>query len=583
MGTTSIGADEPHAVARAALLDRAIRVLLLLTVVVNLIYLGALLLPGDPASLLIDVWMSITAQWVPVGVFWLVAVRTRFARWEVILAAAGITFNAAGDTVYALLMDSSGNLPSPSPADVGYLLYYPLTMAALLVLVRRQSRSSTKAALFDGGVASLGAAAVLAVILEPVFTDATSGASLLDGAIASLYPLFDLLLVTAVVGISASPVLRIGPRWQFLILGFLLFTGADIAYALLDHEGAYVTGTPLDAAWTLGVACAAIWVDGVTRLDPDLPPLEARTRMVPVPAFAVLAGLGVLLVATQNPVPAIALVLAAAVVALAAVPVMFRHATLARLFEGQEQVVRRLEELDTSKSAMIATLSHEIRTPLTPILGYLDLILDDDAVLSASTRDRLRVVARNADRLQHLADNMLLLTGIESGATRPPRAPVDIGHVLRRVDESLRPYAESRDVELLVTTDAEAIVAADKDQLERAFSNVIENAVKFTAAAGSVQVQTASGIAVTGEPTVVISIADNGMGIPADELPNLFDRFFRATNAQDHAVQGTGLGLSIVREIVQTHDGDISVSSVLGEGTTFRITLPVLRDADDSP
>jgi signal transduction histidine kinase len=72
------------------------------------------------------------------------------------------------------------------------------------------------------------------------------------------------------------------------------------------------------------------------------------------------------------------------------------------------------------------------------------------------------------------------------------------------------------------------------------------------------------------------------MGIPADELPNLFDRFFRATNAQDHAVQGTGLGLAIVREIVQTHDGEISVSSVLGEGTTFRITLPVLQDADDS-
>jgi signal transduction histidine kinase len=351
---------------------------------------------------------------------------------------------------------------------------------------------------------------------------------------------------------------------------------------LLNHEGAYGAGTPLDAAWTLGVACAAIWVDGVTRREPDLPPAAARARMLPVPAFAVLAGLGVLLVATQNPVPAVALILAAAVVALAAVPVMFRHATLARLFEGQEHVVRRLEELDKTKSAMIATLSHEIRTPLTPILGYLDLVLDDDANLPVHARDRLRIVARNADRLQHLADNMLLLTGIESGAAQPSRAPVEIGQILQRVQEALGPFAASRDVELTVVGDREAIVAGDEDQLERALSNVIQNALKFTPAGGTVHVQAVPGIATTGQPTVTIGIADTGMGIPADELPNLFDRFFRATNAQDQAVQGTGLGLAIVREIVQAHDGEISVSSVLGYGTAVRITLPVLRDADDS-
>jgi hypothetical protein len=261
--------------ARRGRTERAIRALIILTLLVNVVYLGALLLPGDPAPVLVNIVLSLVAQWVPVSVFWLVAVRTRFERPEVILAAAGVTFNAAGDTFYAFAMNSSGELPSPSLADLGYLLYYPLTMAALLVLVVRQSHGSVKSALFDGAVASLGAAAVLAVVLGPVFTDATSGATFLNGAIAALYPLFDLLLITAVVAISASPALRLGPRWQFLVLGFLLFAGADVAYALLTDAGAYTAGTPMDALWTAGVASAAIWVDGVTRLEPDTgPPAE---------------------------------------------------------------------------------------------------------------------------------------------------------------------------------------------------------------------------------------------------------------------------------------------------------------------
>jgi signal transduction histidine kinase len=562
-----------------ARLDRAIRVLIILTVSVNVVFLGALLLPGDPASTLIDIWMSITAQWVPVGVFWLVAVRTRFARLEVILAAAGITCNAAGDTFYALAMDSSGNLPSPSLADLGYLLYYPLTMAALLVLVRRRSRSSVRSVLFDGGVASLGAAAVLAVILAPVFTDATTDTTPLDGAIAALYPLFDLLLITAVVGIFASPALRLGPRWQFLVLGFLMFTGADIAYALLNHAGAYNAGTPLDALWTAGVAFAAIWVDGVTDREPEPRPATSSARMLPVPAFAVLAGLGVLLIATQTTLPPVALVLAAATVALAAVSVMFRQATLARLLAGQEHLVRQLQQLDKSKSDVIDTMSHEMRTPLTSISGYLDLILDDDAELSADTRDMLRVVQRNAGRLQNLAENMLVLAGLESGGATPTTVPIEIGRLLRRVEESLRPFASSGRVDLRVVSEDAAIILGDEGQLERAFTNVMENAVKFTPPTGSVRVETEPTLGPTGQPAVAIDITDTGMGIPADELPHLFDRFFRATNAQDQAVQGTGLGLAIVREIVHAHRGDISVSSTPGEGTTFRITLPVLRSA----
>jgi signal transduction histidine kinase len=574
-------ASGPRHFVDGVLLARAIRVLIVLTVVANVVYLGALLLPGDPASALVDIWLSETAQWAPAVLFWLVAVRTGFARWEVVLAAAATTFNTAGDTYYSLAMSSDGNLPSPSLADLGYLGYYPLLMAALVVLVRRQSRKSHQSVALDAALAVLGTSAVLAVILGPIFADATSGVPPLDGIIPALYPLFDLLLVATIVGISASPVLRIGPRWQFLVLGLLFLTGADIAYALLNHRDAYSAGTPLDAAWSIGIALTAVWVNGVD-VSPSVPTTISSSsgRTLPVPAISVLAGLGVLLFATQAAVPTFALVLAAATVALSAVPIMFRQASLARLLEGQELVVEQLRKLNASKSDMIGTVSHEMRTPLTSIVGFVELVLDDPAGdLPEDAKDMLRVVDRNARRLENMVDNMLTMTRLESSDATPPAAPVVIARLLRATADSLRPFTTSRDVRLSITCDDSFIVEGDERQLERVFTNVMENAIKFSPAAGVVRIVAAPGTALVGEPSVEISISDSGMGIPDDELPQLFDRFFRASNARDTVVPGAGLGLAIVREIVHAHGGDIAVHSVLGEGTTFRITLPLHQPA----
>ena len=557
-------------------LARGIRSLVVAMVVANLVYFGALLLPGNPANDLVNVWLSVVVLWIPVGLVWLVAARAGFARWEVILAAAGITSNALGDTVYSLLMDSSGNLPSPSVADLGYLLYYPLTIAALVVLVRRQSNRITGSVLFDSSLAALGAAALLAVILGPVFADATSGATVVDGTIAALYPVFDLLLLAAVVAISASPVLRMGPRWHLLVLGLLLFAGADIAYALLNHGGGYETGTPLDAAWAAGVACCVLWVEGVDYARPDAPARLSRVPRIPVAALAVLVGLGVLLFATQVEVPLVALVLAAAAIALAAALVMVRHATMVRLLDGQQRVVERLTDLDRSKSEMIGTVSHEMRTPLTSILGFLELVLDDAGEpLPESSKNMLVVVDRNARRLHELVGNMLILTSLESGAGTRAHAPVEISRVLRRTAESLEPLARSRGVSLTVTCGDSAIVEGDETQLERAFTNLVENALKFTPADGAVQVTADSGVAIAGRPGVRVVVADTGMGVPAADVARVFDRFFRADNAKHEVVPGTGLGLAVARGIVQSHDGTIDVSSVLGEGTTFSVTLPV--------
>lgn len=580
LGSGALDRESLESHARPAW-DHSIRALIALTVIVNLIYLGALLLPGDPASILVNIWLSLAAQWVPVGVFWLVGMRTGFARPEVVLAAAGVTFNAAGETYYALAMNSSGELPSPSPADIGYLLYYPFTLAALLVLVVRQSQGSMKSAMFDAAVASLGAAAVLAVILRPVFSDATSGASLLNGAIAALYPLFDILLITAVVAISASPVLRLGPRWQFLVVGFLLFAGADILYALLTHHGAYRAGTPLDAAWTAGVAFAAIWVDGVTRSSSEPRTAGHVLRAPPVPALAVVAGLTVLLVGTQSRVSVVALGLAGLTVLLAAFSVMSRHAALSRLLDGQERLVGKLRELDRAKSDIIHTMSHEMRTPLTSILGYVDLILDDEDTLPPGAAARLHVVEHHARRLQDLAADMSILERLEFDDNPSRSAVVAIGPMLRRAEALLRPLADSREVQLCVTADLRTSVKGDEGELEHALTSVIENAVKFTPSRGRVDVELGRVSGPDKQPRVVITVTDTGMGIPSDELPQIFDRFFRASNAQNQAVQGSGLGLAIVREIVQAHHGEVLVSSVLDEGTIVRVTLPTRREPAD--
>jgi signal transduction histidine kinase len=564
--------------ARATLAARTINALIILAFIANLIYLGALLLPGAPATVLIDTWLATACQVLPVAVIWLVAVRTGFRRWEVNLVVAAITFNLAAETYYVAAMDSSGYLASPSPSDVGYLLFYPLMTAALFVLVLQKSRRVAGAVIVDSTLAALGVSAVLAVILVPIFDDAV-GADLVESVIATMYPVFDMLLVAVVVGISASPTLRKGPRWQFLVLGMLLFTGADIVYALLVLNEAYVGGTPLDAAWSLGVAFVAVWVNGLDRPRSRPPADDSRLRILPVPSLAVLAGLGVLLLGTQTQVPPIALGLAAASVALSAVPVMFRQAALARMVAGQQRLVERLTALDKSKSDIIGTVSHEMRTPLTSILGFQELVLNDAAgPIPDEAKDMLRVANRNARRLESMVGNMLTMARLESGGVGAV-VPVNIARVLNRSAESLRPFADSRKVDLMVVCEGSVVVEGDESQLERVFTNVMENAVKFSPADGMVHVDVSSCVPLRPEPSILISITDSGIGIPADEIPRLFDRFYRASNARENVVPGTGIGLSIVREIVEGHRGEIDVTSELGKGTTFRVVLPVRQPA----
>jgi diguanylate cyclase (GGDEF)-like protein len=242
-------------------------------------------------------WMGELVLWAPAAVCWMAVYQVGLRRPEVLLAAAAVTAFAAGDTYYTVMTVGGGSLPYPSLADVGYLLVYPLMLAALAVTVRRSVRGFASWMSLDAAVGFLGAAAVLAVLLRPVLDSTTVGPRSLATVVAAAYPLFDLLLAAAVVGIAALGDVSTDGRWGLLAAGLLVFAAADVVYALQVSAGTYVLGTLLDAGWALGLVLMALWVDGTARREPLVRQKTRATTAVAVlavPVVATAAALGVL-------------------------------------------------------------------------------------------------------------------------------------------------------------------------------------------------------------------------------------------------------------------------------------------------
>ncbi|KUL21657.1 ATP-binding protein [Actinoplanes awajinensis] len=235
----------------------------------------------------------------------------------------------------------------------------------------------------------------------------------------------------------------------------------------------------------------------------------------------------------------------------------------------QDLLISELRMLDQRKDVFIQTVTHELRTPLTSILGYTEMLAEDDDELSPTQRRSVNAVLRNAHRLQNTIGDLLLLDRPATAADTLTE-PVDLSALTAAVHAELGTAAQAK--ELRVTVDAEpAWVRGDRTQLQRALRKLVENAIKFTPAGGSVTCRCGAD-----EETVTIVVIDTGIGIPAADVSGLFTPFHRAGNAMDQAVQGPGLGLAIVRDIVRDHGGTISVESVVGRGSTFTVTLPAV-------
>jgi len=228
------------------------------------------------------------------------------------------------------------------------------------------------------------------------------------------------------------------------------------------------------------------------------------------------------------------------------------------------------------KDEFVALISHELRTPLSSILGYLELAVDE-GVRSPEQGQYLGVVERNATRLLGLVGDLLFTAQVGAGRFTLVRRPVDLVGLVRAAVDSAGPTADAAGVVLVVTgTENPVTLSGDGVRLEQALDNLISNAVKFTPRAGRVVVDVAVRDTTDGAPaTATVSVSDTGIGIPAAELAHLYGRFFRASTATRNAVPGVGLGLTITHAIVTAHGGELVVRSTVGEGTTFRVSLPM--------
>lgn len=384
---------------------------------------------------------------------------------------------------------------------------------------------------------------------------------------------------TSVVAVAVEAIVRDiaeAVRCDLCVLRYRAPSGEEVTRFHTDPAGPY----------------AALGDDEVVRLLPATPPEPSAHRTVVNPSAMPLGGprsmmivpirlgrerLGSIVVADEKgPHPwrgadTSALELIAGKVART----LFERVA----YEAERENVRQLRELDRQKDAFVSTVSHELRTPLTSISGYAEMLAHGAA--GELTPEQLRlveVIDRNTHRLQGIIEDILLLSTIEANDARAAHHEVDMAAVAQDVGENLLPVAGRKDVDLVVVAPHPAPVEGDPAHLERALTNLVANAVKFTPGGGRVRVSVA-----TTDGRVVATVEDSGIGIPAAQVPELFNRFYRASNAETASIPGTGLGLSIVRQIAVEHRGTVRVTSREGEGSTFHLDLPAAGSADAEP
>lgn len=248
---------------------------------------------------------------------------------------------------------------------------------------------------------------------------------------------------------------------------------------------------------------------------------------------------------------------------------------LARLSEGFNTMAAEVERSRQIVHRFVGTLSHELRTPLTSIRGFAQAVLDGSASSPAAVKRAMQIVDSEARRMQRLSTELLDLSRLQAGQVPMRQETVELGSLIQQCAEVLATSAQRRQVQVEVHLPTGLAVRGDADRLEQVFTNLLDNAIKFSPTAASVRI---SGALRDGEASArtrrrfaVVEIVNSGSPIPADELPRIFEQFYSGQEGRERG--GTGLGLPIAREIARAHGGDITVSSQ-DALTTFRVLLP---------
>ncbi len=228
--------------------------------------------------------------------------------------------------------------------------------------------------------------------------------------------------------------------------------------------------------------------------------------------------------------------------------------------------ITQLRQLEQMRKDFVANVSHELKTPLTSISGFVETMLDDPEMDPETRKKFLQIMAKETGRLNNLIDDLLELTRIESGKAYNVQQSVNLSEVVREVVEAMRPQAEAKGLELHMALGQGLKVRGSGSGLAQVVINLLDNAIKYTAAGGRISVT-----GYTRDNNVFVVIQDTGVGIPREELGRVFERFYRVDKARSRKLGGTGLGLAIVKHIVENHHGSIKVDSAPGAGSTFTL------------
>lgn len=232
--------------------------------------------------------------------------------------------------------------------------------------------------------------------------------------------------------------------------------------------------------------------------------------------------------------------------------------------------ITKIKKLEQMRSEFVANVSHELRTPLTSIKGYVETLLDGVLEDRELSNKFLWIINAEADRLNRLISDLLYLSELETGSMEIVKNHINAEMLLDSIINLLRPVAQKEDIRII----KEIILGAEdfqgnQDMIEQVLINLLENAIKYSHTGGLVKIRIAPH-----KEGIIIEIVDQGIGIPAKDLPRIFERFYRVDKARSRQVGGTGLGLSLVKHIVERHKGHVLVKSEENKGTTFNVILP---------
>ena len=244
---------------------------------------------------------------------------------------------------------------------------------------------------------------------------------------------------------------------------------------------------------------------------------------------------------------------------------------------ASQSALRTLEDLNEAKNDFISTINHELRTPLTAIIGYTDLLQDEPVIEQDVQLNKfVSVLSKNASVLLDLVESILSLSGLDANRKGAPNVETDLLKILEKSIFVLTPQAEAKNIKVNVEAnpDLEFSVNGNASQLSQLFINLISNAIKFSPDGSTVTIRFERVVSDKMVPEIQISIIDKGIGIPKADIPELFGRFYRASNAVSSHISGTGLGLAIVAKLVELHSATIRVESIENVGSTFIVNIP---------